>query len=218
MSTPPKTLIITSGDVVGLLAVAATEQKLGLSQIAVGDVAVLFPGLWPEDQGERRLAAVREQAACYGLSIAERSLAPTGSHGFNAGELETLLLVDALAYARRAGFDELVWAVHAGAGGKDGGPDVDRSSLSITRTILAERLLALDAGTTPVKLRSPYADLTDRQLADLVVDMDLAVWTCWWWASSNDHPSAYRELTYWTGLLRDAGWIGRATQPEPTAR
>ncbi len=225
-----RTLIVSSGDAAGLLAIAAIEQSLGLAQIAVGDAAMVFPGPMPEEQADRRLRALREQAACFGLPIAERSLTLTGMLGFTPGELETLILLDALAYARRANFDEVVWAIHAGQRATPNRdvasnnsslfavPDTDRASQTITRSLLVERLAALDAGPHPVQLRAPYADLTDRQLADLVIDMDLPVWTCWWWGATNDQPQAHQELTHWTTLLRDTGWAGRTIPAEAAAR
>lgn len=235
VSRQTRTLIISSGDVAGLLAIAAIEQSLGLAQIAVGDAAMVFPGPMPEDQVDRRLRALREQAACFGLPIAERSLTLTGMLGFTPGELESLILLDAQAYARRANFDEVVWAIHASqrsisTSARDSGSlqsnatpsasppplahDTDRASQTITRSLLVERLAALDAGPHPVQLRAPYADLTDRQLADLMIDMDLPVWTCWWWGATNDQPHAHQELTRWTTLLRDTGW-GGAGRPTP---
>jgi len=86
----------------------------------------------------------------------------------------------------------------------------------MNQALLVSQLVSLadaNPGSPVVRVRTPYADLTDRQIADLVLDMDLPVWTCWWMdesqlgeGESRDEAKAEREK--WTGLLKAAGWAG----------
>jgi hypothetical protein len=74
-------------------------------------------------------------------------------------------------------------------------------------------------GVEPFRIQVPYADLTDRQLADLVLDMDLPIWTCWWWGLARGPRNvggaevARAEYEKWDELLKEAGW--REGMPGP---
>lgn len=37
-----------------------------------------------------------------------------------------------------------------------------------------------DAGASGVRIETPYADLTDAELMDLALDMDVPLNACWW--------------------------------------
>src|SRR5205814_1142018 len=57
----------------------------------------------------------------------------------------------------------------------------------------------------PVEVQAPYADLTDSQVADLILDMDLPIWTCWWNQGPGAEPGAVAERDHWARLLKAAG-------------
>jgi hypothetical protein len=53
---------------------------------------------------------------------------------------------------------------------------------------------------------TPYVDFVDAQIADLALDMDLPVWTCWWWEGEGE---AERVKERWMAALGKAGWVDR---------
>jgi hypothetical protein len=83
-------------------------------------------------------------------------------------------------------------------------------SLNLNRAVLVGQLASL-AGP-PVEVQTPFADYSEEQLADLVLDMDLPIWTCWWFdphaVEASLQPLAEAERERWTGLLQGAGWRG----------
>jgi hypothetical protein len=87
----------------------------------------------------------------------------------------------------------------------------------VERALHISRLVAVEH--PGFELAAPYADLSDRQLADLILDMDLPVWTCWWYAPEGNEPAAAAaeaQRTHWTAMLSAAGW--RGPLPGPSAR
>jgi hypothetical protein len=76
--------------------------------------------------------------------------------------------------------------------------------------------LGAGAAGALVRVEAPYADFSDRQLAELVIELDLPVWTCWWWGATNDDQPAWSDRQHWTSLLRELGWLGKP-QSEPIA-
>jgi hypothetical protein len=108
---------------------------------------------------------------------------------------------------------EVIWAGST-AIDDDGEVDLDLLTALHARARLVSRLVELDgpAGAS-FSFLFPYADLTDRQLADLVLDMDLPLWTCWWWGPGRGPRGAagadLARMQYerWDRLLKEAGWM-----------
>ena len=76
------------------------------------------------------------------------------------------------------------------------------------RALLVQRigLIEMESESLDVKIDSPLLDLTDRQVAELAVDMDAPVWSCWWaLPASDDLPEARPQRERWGGLLQDLG-------------
>lgn len=192
-------LVIADGGVAGLLACAAAADA--------GGGSICLPPSDPETRA-LRAAAVDRQAALYGLSVVA---GPEQVKGAAEGELTVRLLVDACYRARAAGISTVVWPVAAGET-----LDLERASVAADRALLAGRLVSVGE-ERPVEVRAPYLDYTDRQLADLILDMDLPIWTCWWYDGAGN-PAAERERAHWAALLRDAGWVGALPGPELAAK
>jgi 7-cyano-7-deazaguanine synthase in queuosine biosynthesis len=95
------------------------------------------------------------------------------------------MLLSAALEAASLGLSRIIWPIHAGAA-----PEVDVAALAdvCDRALLAGQLVGLDlarlaAGATPtrgVRIETPYADLTDAELMDLALDMDVPLHACWW--------------------------------------
>jgi hypothetical protein len=190
-------LVISDGGVASLLACAAVSESRG--------GAVWVPVADPDTHLLRKAA---EQAAnLYGLSVLS---GPTMVGGAEA-EWMCRVLLEGCFLARGAGLSAVVWPVSAGAE-----LVLEPVAAAADRALLAGRLASI-GDPRPVEVRAPYVDYTDRQLADLILDMDLPIWTCWWYAAAGN-PAAERERAYWAGLLREAGWTGELPGPDLAVR
>lgn len=221
-----------------LACAAASEDRipLGISGGSGGrgggsdlPAAAVYVPLQGPDPWALRSTAVRRQADLYGLPVVEGRAsadAPSGPPGprpeiLESGEWQSHLLTAAAYEAARRGCDRIVWPVSLGPG-NDAKADLVQLALSLDRALLVSRLVGLDqalVGELRVEVLAPYADLSDRQIADLVLDMDLPVWTCWWWGerSSTDHAHpARRAAARWLPVLEAVGWTPRAESPGRT--
>lgn len=189
-------LVITDGGIPGLLACAAAGQAPG------GGGAIWTPGHHSDTYLIRRKAADRA-AALYGLSVLGGPPLTDGPEG----DWTCRMLLEACILARQAGIQTVVWPVTAGTE-----LDLDRTAAAIDRALLAGRLASI-AEPTPIHVRAPYADYTDRHLAELVLDMDLPIWTCWWYDSAGN-AAAQAERDHWSRLLKAAGWEGDLPGPD----
>lgn len=155
---------------------------------------------------------MRTQAEIYEHSVVEGPEIRFGA--MQDTERLSRLLLEASYAAVAQGAGRVVWAGAAAADARDA-IDLDALSGIHTRAMLVERLASLEQGEASgggFKVQVPYADLTDRQLADLVLDMDLPIWTCWWWSLGRGPRSvpgaelARAEYERWDGILKEAGW------------
>lgn len=197
MPTNDRILVLSDGGLPSLVACAAAGQSSG---------ATVAPLLW-EAGGEpdNRLAAVSRQAELCGLPIGKLPIPLGPPPGVTVGAIQSLALVHAATSAAAAGFATVVWPMHAGPGAE---PDLDRVATAIDRALLVSRLVALDAvehGIPAIRVDTPYADFTDRQMAELAIDLDAPIPACWWWGGQGG--SAASERQRWTALLQSFGWV-----------
>lgn len=193
-------LVIADGDLPGLLAIGAAAGDTVQGGAKGAPEPVVWHATDPGEQGRARAAAVRRQAEAYGLELVEAA-APASS---GQGPRDVGVLIEAAAAARARGLEAAVWPIHA-AGRPE--PDLEAVSRVIDQALLVSRLVSLDASGSPVEVRTPYADLTDRDMADLVLDMDLPVWTCWW--HTGETSGAREARARWLETLKSAGWVDR---------
>jgi hypothetical protein len=199
-----KILILSDAGPASLLACACVRESIALGQAGKGlkeapaDAAVLpFPPVEP------RLQAVAKQAELFSLAV----LAPTGvaDHAAPSPEAESHHLLSATHLAARQGFESVLWPASAAAGES---LDLDRIAQIADRAVLISRLVAIDAGAhgvPSIRIETPYIDLTDRQIADLIADMDLPIETCWWWGAEAIDALAERESQRWKSALAAVG-------------
>jgi hypothetical protein len=121
-------------------------------------------------------------------------------------------LVRAGFAAAELGAGSVLWPGSAGAE-----LELDSVGRTVDRALLVSRLLRLELGEERApEVRAPYADFNDAQVADLILDMDLPIWTCWWWIG--EEPAARGERERWTKALKQAGWSGALPGPEIVTR
>lgn len=196
MAGPNRSLVIVDGSVAGLLASAVGSER-GRPR---GEVVDWMPGGL---DGERA-RAVQRQAE---LLQIEAVIGAVSENSRSPGEAEVRMLLDAAYACVVRGLDSVVWPVTAGRTE----PDLDRISHAADRALLAAHLVSVGLDR-PIKIETPYVDLTDRQLADLILDMDLPIWLCWWADSAT--PQAATEREHWQAMLRAAGWEGPLPGPD----
>lgn len=166
--------------------------------------AAVCPIVWGAAEPTARVAAAARQAELCGLARFPFQPHPAPQSS-GEGAIQTLALLQVTAAAVSAGFAALVWPVHAGPGAD---PDLDRVALSLDRALLVSRLVALDGqehGCPAIRVDAPYADFTDRQIAELAIDLDAPVHTCWWWGGQDGSAAAERQR--WTTQLQSCGWV-----------
>ncbi len=194
-----RVVVLADGGPVSLVACGVARERGGGAILTVAHSAA------GRAMADRLGLAVLEAAA---LTDADQAGGLRGD-----GERESIELLRRVYAAARAGFDEVLWPVSAAEGDA---LDLDRIAECTDRAVLVSRLVALDVssangghGRPGITLRCPYVDLTDRQIADLIVDMDLPVETIWWWggeagtAAGSGDAKALRDR--WMPALERAG-------------
>lgn len=226
-------LILADGGLPSLLALAAARESFSLSKMvtktggqagtaegtlgkkSVRNQGVLFMPGGDETNHLRRLAVDRQSALLEITRVdaaAHGELRGPGAHG--TGQADTLRLIAAAYVAARHGYEVVVWPVQFGGTGGLDTPDIDRIARTTDRALLVTRLVSLDAeehGRPGIRVETPFVDFSDRQIADLALDMSLPVETCWWWSEGVAHsgprtPLADSEYERWTTALREVGW------------
>ncbi|MEZ6234429.1 MAG: hypothetical protein R3B68_09590 [Phycisphaerales bacterium] len=175
---------------------------------SIVDVRPLVLGAWaglPE-------ARLRAEAAAKAVDLLGGELAGD-EHGdltprFDvAGEGDSRLLLHAAYQAVAAGCTRVVWPVQFGEDLRTPTPSLERVATAVDRAMLVSRVAGLDApDAAGVEVVAPFVDLSDRQIAEMVMDIEAPLSACWWWGA--DLPAAHREQDHWGGLLRSLGWGG----------
>lgn len=213
MDRTGRTLIIVDGGLEGLLAcMAASEAWTGRDTADDRD----RPAVWvPHVSGPS--ADVRHQAAERQADLAGLAILASGSERLDtsAGRQLTQVLVDATYAGAEHGFQAVLWPVHGGLKGTGEGIDLEEVTRCVDRALLVSRLVSLDApdlGSEAIRIETPYADFSDRQIAELAIDLDLPVETCWWWPSGETQTAseARAEQERWLDVLQAAGWVQQA--------
>lgn len=179
-----------------------------LGGTAIADTRPIVLGAWaglPE-------AKLRAEAAARAVDLLGGKLAGD-EHGdltprFDvAGEGDSRLLLHAAYQAIAAGCTRVVWPVQFGEDLRTPTPSLERVATAVDRAMLVSRVAGLDApDAAGVEVVAPFVDLSDRQIAEMVMDIEAPLTACWWWGV--DLPAAHREQDRWGGLLRSLGWGG----------
>ena len=221
-------LIISDG---GLPALVSCMLAINPEGVVIWSPPQGSPGLdHPAARiGPQHRAAVERQADLLGLRGVEFGAPlnwPAEAESPEDGDLHTLptsaLLMMAAEEARRLGCSDVVWPVVCGA-------DLDELATAAERARLVSRLTMLPphqgrtrAGVPGlIRIRTPLADLTPLQVAELALDLDAPVQTCWWQPGARSAPAGESQgfgepasaqvpvwvgdsRLLWEGSLRDA--------------
>ena len=94
-------------------------------------------------------------------------------------------------------------SILAGVAGKPAEMDLDAASSHVDRALLVTRLVAMDADRhqcASIVVETPYADFSDRQLAELALDMGVPFRKAPWWGVETSED--YRR---WQGVFDAIG-------------
>lgn len=223
MTHPGKVLVLADGGLAGLLAIAAAREAVAAFHAmprGAGDEPRPMVMFLPRDaaQTDLRAAAVRRQAARYDLELVAAPMGVGGlMGGGETGLADSIALSLAAGLATAAGVPEVVWPAFFGRAAEPDHVDLDALARACDRAVLATRMAALDAHehrVPSIRIKTPYADLSARQLAELALDLNVPIESCWWWGGANlaggmesaATSAAIRERHEWTAVLASMGW------------
>ena len=203
-----RTLILSDGGLLSLLACAASSDAMVSRASSGRPDAVWCPvGTGPSESLQQRAAS--RQAGVLGLErLTHADPVWSGSPPeLPTGPEATLALVSAGLLAARRGFDRVVcpWQGTAARTGDPEALDLEGIARVVDRGVLCERLVTVELGDAGPEFATPYADLSDRQIAELIIDAGAPVETCWWFASDSDEARTLQSR--WLPLLKDAGRV-----------
>ena len=226
----PSAIILTDGSLPALVAAAIEAERAlaGSGENSGGGSggAGLMP--WPSCA---ELAAVQCATAASLARFFRFELLDTPrlcAEGFAASTAlrETLALLAGVEAARKLGCRRVIWPVQYHTDENSVPSQLDRIAAAIDRALLVSRLGLLDGSQTgaEITIETPLVDLTDRQLADLAVDLDAPAYLCWWWRRLGEPEAeavADTERQRWLGTLGEAGWVQTSpgvsvTKPSPS--
>ncbi len=193
----------------------------GLVCCALGEVPEELVGWFPgagKDLGEgtmggAHLEAIEHQGELMGLGelVIERGKAGRSGHATEqmgmGGSGTSVLLLEACYEAARRGCGRVVWGVHYGA-------DLDGVFTAAEQAGLVGRLATLELGGTGegIRIETPLLDLSETQIAEMALDLDVPAGACWWageGAGTEDEGSggggAERVRGRWERALAAAG-------------
>ncbi len=225
---PPNAIIITDGGLPALVA-AAIEAERAIAGgggrdgsgghvsggAESGGVVSLMP--WPSHPvlAPVQAAAVTSLARFFRFDHTDTPDLRLGGIEATTGLLDTLSLLAGVEVARAMGCVRLIWPVQFHADKSSLPAQLDRIAAAVDRALLVSRLGLLDGvdAAEEITIETPLVDLTDRQIADLAVDLDAPAYLCWWWrqhAEPEAEQVAGIERRAWLAALGDAGWVQAA--------
>lgn len=90
-----------------------------------------------------------------------------------AGLRQTGMLIAAAVEAARRGLSRVIWPIHLGGPDNPAAIDLPTVADACDRALLVSQLIQIDlTGGRELRIETPYADFTDRQIAELALDLD----------------------------------------------
>ncbi|MFO0830926.1 MAG: hypothetical protein U0637_03675 [Phycisphaerales bacterium] len=205
-----RALILSDANIGSLLACACAAEELSALDDAAAAAArpIVMPFRLGEPLTQTHIDAVAIQTRHYALTEcpADRRPASATASSGTEGEREAVSMLSACHLAASLGCARVIWPVSAAVSDS---LDLDRLAAIADRALVVSRLASLDTGPLGVTIEAPYAELTDRQVADLALDVGAALETCWWWNAAggrNANKFGNSERTRWTQALIACGW------------
>ncbi|MEN1705028.1 MAG: hypothetical protein AAGJ54_05865 [Planctomycetota bacterium] len=198
-------LIICDGGVESVLAAAHAAEAYSAS----GPEETATPVLWSAPPREVGDSAGLETTERIARTLALRTVQAPVPRAIKAGdevapEADTLMLVRACSLAAEMRLRRVVWPIRHN--------HFDDSARAFDRATLVGRLASLDAeaaGLPEITVETPYVDLADDQIADLIQDISAPVEACWWLhGAAATTEAGLDEHRRWRSLVEGVGVVG----------
>ncbi|GIW74223.1 MAG: hypothetical protein KatS3mg103_0745 [Phycisphaerales bacterium] len=213
-------LVLCDGDLPAMVALSLAQDAAGQAS-AVG---VLSAPVVPSGSA---LVAERIEALAESQSVRCLEFSAVSPAAVSTGHRRSRYLLEAVHQAVSNGYGSLVcpWQAEgfdpAADRRPDALPDVDALARELDRTLLVSRLATLDApehGAAVFEVQAPLMDLSDEQVAELALDLDVPIWRAWWWSlaeAQRPKDAALAELaracrSRWCSALERLGWSAQA--------
>lgn len=213
-------LVLCDGDIPGMVALALTLDGmggLGTASVLSGPITNASPDLIAN-----KIHAMAEAHALRCVDFP--AVAPTA---VSTGHRRTRYLIEAVQSALTNGCTTLVCPWQAEGLDPEAErepatlPSVESLARELDRALLVSRLVTLDAGEHGVgvfEIQAPLMDLSDSQVAEMALDLDVPIWRAWWWDLTNgkrpkDNALAERAAACrrrWEAALVGLGWSAAA--------
>ena len=185
------TVILADGDLPGLVCACLAAEQSPIALLPASRTGELTE---PAELARRAIEAQGDLLGAELLTLPHTPSEPTA------------LLVVAAILTANTGAGRLVSPVI--------GVDLAGAAREADRALLVQRLIGLDADGPGPAIETPLVDLTDEQVAELAVDVDVPVWRCWWWQAlrggagveQKTREIAVASRDRWTTALRACGW------------
>lgn len=215
-----KPLVLCDGDLPGMVALGLTQDAQG----GPGGCGVLS-GPVTTSGAEALAARIRAMAEAQAADCLDfPAVAPSA---LTSGHRRTRYLCEAVQQAISNRFTTLVcpWQAETfdpdRARPADEPPSVDGLARELDRALLVSRLVTLDAaehGVGVFEIQTPLIDLSDVQVAELALDLDVPIWRAWWWEATRgkqakDPALGERAIACrdrWCTALESLGWSATA--------
>ena len=211
-----RSLVLCDGDLPSMVAISLTQDAVG----GLGEVGVLSAPVTTSG-AEAVNARIRELADAQATQCVDfPAVAPTS---LGSGGRRNRYLAEAAQHAVTNKFASLVCPWQAEGFEVEAGrdchtpPSVDALARELDRALLVSRLVTLDAsehGVSVFEVQTPLMDLSDAQVAELALDLDVPIWRAWWWdaargrrskdAALQERAEACRDR--WCKALETLGW------------
>lgn len=219
-TTKKKPIVLCDGDLPSLVALSLAQDALG----GLGSCGVLS-GPVASSNAEGISARIRSLAEAQAAECLDFPAVAPSSLG--TGHRRTRYLAEAAHQAISNGFTTLVcpWQAETFDPEKSRDanefPSVESLARELDRALLVSRLITLDAaehGVGVFEVQTPLMDLSDAQVAEMALDLDVPIWRAWWWEATSgkrakdqalgDRANACRNR--WCGALEALGWSATA--------
>jgi len=183
--SPARTLILVDGSQRSLLACGFVRESLTGQGRAPDDPSnpdsrgpLVLPFTSMPHLDEQRVDAILRHAEMFSMRVVECIPDLPIGLAANDAEDEAHRLLAATYLAAGLGCDEVLWPAGASTGDN---LDLDRIAQINDTALLVSRLVALNSaqhGVPAVHVSAPFSQLTESQVLDLVMDMDLPIEAC----------------------------------------
>ena len=213
-------MVLCDGDVPAMVALSLTQDGIG----SLGLASVLSAPVTPSglEAINARIHELADAQAARCLDFA--AVAP---NALSTGHRRTRYLTEAAHQAMSNECSALVCPWQAEGFDAETGrdlsalPSVDALARELDRTLLVSRLVTLDAaehGVAVFDVQAPLMDLSDVQVAEMALDLDVPIWRAWWWEAAEGKRTKDAALTAWAqtcksrwcAALESLGWSADA--------